>query len=178
MNTSLTPDRIIDVAYGYRGAKALLTAVELELFTRLAGTALDAEALRQQLGLAPRGARDFFDALVALGLIDRDPAGRYTNTPEAALYLDRNRQGYVGGLLENLNAREYALWSSLTDALRAGEPQTGFSAERHFDALYSKPDRLRTFAQGHDGCKHYAGAGNRRKISLARVPDPDGYRHR
>ena len=151
MNSTPTPDRIIDVAYGYRGAKALLTAVELGLFTRLAGTALEAEALRQQLGLAPRGALDFFDALVALGLIDRDPVGRYTNTPEAALYLDRNRQDYVGGLLENLNAREYVLWSSLTDALRAGKPQTGFSAERHFNALYSEPDRLRTFAKGMTG---------------------------
>ena len=33
---------------------------------------LDAEELRERLGLHPRGARDFFDALVALGMLEHN----------------------------------------------------------------------------------------------------------
>ena len=50
-------------------------------------------------------------------------AGRYANTPAAALYLDRRGPGYVGGILEMANARLYPFWGSLTEALRTGAPQ-------------------------------------------------------
>ncbi len=58
-------------------------------------------------GSIRRGACDFFDALVALGLLERDPAGRYANTPETGIYLDRSKPTYMGGELDYLNARIY-----------------------------------------------------------------------
>ena len=61
--------------------------MELGLFTALATGPQDAEALTQRLGLHPRGTRDFFDALVALGMVQRDGT-HYKNTPETDLYLD------------------------------------------------------------------------------------------
>ena len=146
-----TADRIIEAAYGYRNAKVLLSAVELGLFDALAAGPLEAAALRQRLGIAERGACDFFDAVVALGWIVRDPAGHYANAPESTRYLVRGRPDYIGGLLENLGTREYRLWGALTDALRTGRPQTGFAAERHFGTLYSDPDRLRRFVKGMTG---------------------------
>src|ERR687883_1138993 len=83
-----TPERILGLGLGFWGSKTLLSAVELGLFTELAKGPLDAEALRQRLGLHPRSSRDFFDALVALGLLERRD-GRYANTPETDLFLDR-----------------------------------------------------------------------------------------
>jgi hypothetical protein len=38
----------------------------------------------------------------ALGLLERDQDGRYANTTETNLYLDRHKPTYVGGLLETL----------------------------------------------------------------------------
>jgi len=38
--------------------------------------------------LHPRSARDFLDALVALGMLERD-GDHYANTPETDLFLDR-----------------------------------------------------------------------------------------
>jgi DNA-binding IclR family transcriptional regulator len=61
----------------------LLTAVELGLFTELAGKKLDGKVLAERLDLHPRSARDFFDALVALGMLKR-VGTRYANTPETA----------------------------------------------------------------------------------------------
>ena len=101
--------------------------------------------------LAERGARDFLDALVALGLLLRDDAGNYSNAPVSDRHLDASKPGYIGGLLENLNAREYCLWGALTEALRTGKPQTGFDASRHFGQLYSDPRRLAFFVKGMTG---------------------------
>jgi hypothetical protein len=146
-----TADGIVELARAFQGAKALMSAVELGVFTELAATAADTDALQKRLGVNERGGRHFFDALVALGLLRRDPEGLYANSPAADLYLDRNKPTYIGGMVENLNAREYTTWASLTQALRTGKPQTGFEAAAHFDTLYSDPNRLRLFARGMTG---------------------------
>src|SRR5215211_4212714 len=67
MQGQLPPYRILELGVGFWGSKTLLSAVELEVFSKLAKGPLDGETLRARLGLHPRGARDFFDALVALG---------------------------------------------------------------------------------------------------------------
>jgi Dimerisation domain len=147
MSSAGTLESILELGYAFRGAKALMSAVELGVFTPLTERPLDCEALRQQLGLAERGARDFFDALVALGLLNRDETGRYSNAPGAALHLDAGKGSYVGGLFEHLATREYALWGTLTEALRTGRPQTGFNTFKHFESLYSDPQRLAFFVK-------------------------------
>jgi hypothetical protein len=78
--TPVTPARIMQLGMGFMASKALLTAVELGLFTALAEGPLDGGSLRRRLDLHERGARDFFDTLVALGLLARDDRQRYANT--------------------------------------------------------------------------------------------------
>ena len=63
---------------------------------------------------------EFFDALVTLGLLDRDASGRYASPPDCARYLDRSSADYIGGVLEHLNSRMYYTWSKLESALRSG----------------------------------------------------------
>ena len=147
-----TPDALLRLGLGFWGSKALLSAVELGLFTELAAGPLDAAALAARLGLHPRSARDFFDALVALRVLDRDDAGRYRNAPGADLFLDRAKPSYVGGLLEMANARLYGFWGSLTEALRTGLPQNEAKAGADtFAALYADPARLEGFLRGMAG---------------------------
>jgi SAM-dependent methyltransferase len=134
---SVTPDHILEVAQGFRGAKALLSAVELDVFTVLADGPLELEHLSAQLGLNARGARDFLDALVALGMLVRPHNGRYGNSAETDLYLDRNKPTYVGGVLESSNTRLYGVWGTLTTALRTGKPQCEKSAAGNFAPLYA-----------------------------------------
>jgi SAM-dependent methyltransferase len=148
---ALSPARIINLGFGFWGSKALLSAVELGLFTVLARGPRDAETLRLQVGLHPRSARDFFDALVALGLLKRTGAV-YANTPETALFLDRNKSTYVGGILEMANARLYRFWGSLTEGLRTGKAQNeAKTGEDFFGTLYADPRRLEGFLKAMTG---------------------------
>ena len=146
-----TPDGIMQLGLGFWSAKTLLSAVELGLFSELAGGAATAEALQRRLGLHPRAACDFLDALVALGMLERED-GLYRNTGATDLYLDRAKPTYLGGMLEMANARLYRFWGGLTEALRTGQPQ---NEARHgvdfFAALYADPARLEGFLKAMTG---------------------------
>jgi hypothetical protein len=144
-------DRIVEIGNAFRSAKALLSAVELGVFSALANSPLDLGTLASEIGIADRGARDFFDALVALGLLNRDSIGRYRNTPEADHYLDAGKPSYIGDDLNHLNARGYPHWHSLTAALRTGRRQFDSGASDYFRAVYADEISLATFSKGMTG---------------------------
>ena len=66
---AVTPDKIMQLGLGFWGSKTLLSAIELGLFTELAAGPLNEQELTEHLKLHPRATRDFFDALVALGML-------------------------------------------------------------------------------------------------------------
>lgn len=143
---SITPESIMQLGLGFWGSKTLLSAIELDLFTELAKAPLSAEELTARLKLHSRSARDFFDALVALGMLEREN-DLYRNTAATEMFLDRRKLTYLGGMLEMANERLYPFWGSLTEGLRTGLPQnevkTGGAGV--FEAIYGNPDRLRLF---------------------------------
>ena len=139
-------DRILKLGYAYREAKVLMSAVELGVFSALAEEPLDLDALMESIRIDRRGARDFFDALVALGLLDRDASGRYACTPETAFYLDRRKESYQGDDLE-FNAQQYGRWNLLTRALKSGKPQNAVAVKGNFPVLYTDPVALQSFAK-------------------------------
>lgn len=91
MDEPISAEKILQVGLGFWASKTLLSAVELKLFTELADGPLDHDALVARLKLGKRGTLDFFDALVALGLLERKD-GQYTNSPQAAQFLDAGKE--------------------------------------------------------------------------------------
>jgi hypothetical protein len=158
MSEMVTPDAIMQLGLGFWASKTLLSAVELRLFAVLSDAGpLDAEQLRERLGLHPRSARDFFDALVALGMLERN-VGRYSNTPETDLFLDPAKPSYMGGILEMANARLYHFWGSLTEGLRTGQPQSEVkTGGGFFETLYADPEKLAQFAGAMTGLSRATG---------------------
>ena len=151
MNQPPTPEKIMHLGMAFWGSKTLLSAVELEVFTLLAKGPMDASTLRKQLGLHERSALDFFDALVALGMLDRRD-GFYSNTPETDLYLDKAKPSYIGGFLAMANDRLYGFWGSLTEGLKTGLPQNETKDGRNiFEILYGDPAKLMSFMQAMTG---------------------------
>jgi len=153
---NLDPSQILQVGMGFWPAKTVLSAVELELFTELSSEAMTGEQIGERVGLHPRGIYDFLDTLVALGFLERDGDGaesRYRNTPDTALFLDKNGPAYIGGILEMSNARLYGFWGDLTEALRSGKPQNEAkqNGEPMFAELYAEPARLEQFMQAMAG---------------------------
>lgn len=147
-----SPEHIMQIGLGFWAAKVLLSAVEMGVFTELAKRSENLEELTGRLGLHPRAARDFLDALVALGLLERR-GDEYRNLPPADLYLDRHKPSYIGGMLEMANHRLYGHWGNLTAGLRTGEPQNELKSGDPdvFTRLYADPERLQGFLKAMTG---------------------------
>ena len=143
---------ILRLGNAFCDAKALLTAVELDLFSQLHGKGATLEEIRTRLELHGRGLQDFLDLLVALGVLRRS-AGRYTNAPGADQFLVRGGDTYIGGFLLRSNRNLYPAWGRLDQALRTGEQQSGSD----FDTVTQNPAILRQFVASMDAFTNVLG---------------------
>lgn len=157
MQEQLNPEKILQTGLAFWASKTLLSAIEIGVFTELDRGPESFDSLSGRLGLHPRSARDFLDALVALGFLRRD-GDRYANTPETDLFLDRKKPSYVGGILEMANHRLYPFWGHLTEGLRTGQPQNELKGGGPglFETLYADPARLKEFLAAMTGISHGA----------------------
>jgi len=167
---SLSPDGILQTGMAFWASKTLLSAVELEVFTGLAKQPASLSELTQRHGLHPRGARDFFDTLVALGFLARHD-GVYVNTPETELFLDKAKPSYIGGILEMANHRLYPFWANLTTGLRTGEPQNEIQRGEDdlFTTIYADRPKLHEFLRAMTGVSRGA------NLAIARQFPWSGY---
>jgi DNA-binding MarR family transcriptional regulator len=114
----VSPEKITELGYLYVSSRVFLTAVEIELFTKLAsapGASMTNSEIREVFEFHPRSTPDFTDCLVSLNMLQRvgdDPAtARYFNTPESALFLDKQRDSYIGKTLETASKNWYRDWA-------------------------------------------------------------------
>jgi hypothetical protein len=147
VESDAAPERLLNMAYAFWHSKALFAAVELDVFTHLADGPLNLDTLIARTGIHPRGARDFFDALVALRLLDRDAHGRYANLAESDHFLVRHKPCYLGDLFKHFNERHYKNWDSLTRALVTGEPQSTLGTGSYI-GLYADESKQAIFLNG------------------------------
>ncbi len=154
--SQVNPGHILQVGLGFWGSKALLSAVELDLFTKLVEGPRTRAEIESALGLHPRGSRDFLDALAAMGFLTREgdgDAARYGNTPETGLFLNSRGPAYVGGLLNMMTSRVWGVWANLTEGLRSGMPQNEIkdTGESFFAKVYPDPEKLEVFMRAMAG---------------------------
>src|SRR5579859_928807 len=91
----VSPNRLFDDIFGFRRASALRTAIELQLFGRIAGGARQLGALAAQTGASQRGLAALLDFLVAENWLTKAD-GAYGLTPESAAFLVPGRPTYLG----------------------------------------------------------------------------------
>ena len=103
MSQQVDPSHIMQVGMGFWASKTLLSAVELELFTKLGSDGMTGSQIAETLELHARAIPDFPDALVALELLEREGEGKdalYRNTQATAVFLDKRSPAYIGGIFE------------------------------------------------------------------------------
>ncbi|MEX2586799.1 MAG: methyltransferase dimerization domain-containing protein [Actinomycetota bacterium] len=83
---SVNPEPILQLASGFMAAKHLFAASELGLFEALADSPTTIDNLAARIGLTRRGARISADAMVALGMLERE-GDVYRNREPAAAFL-------------------------------------------------------------------------------------------
>ncbi|TCO59461.1 methyltransferase [Actinocrispum wychmicini] len=104
-----TPDRIVDIAIGYMGAKQLFAASRIGLFRSLADGSRTVAELAEATGVSEQIVRTLADAMNAQGLLDRDN-GRYALADDSAEYLGGAGVTDLAPFLTFLNEISYGHW--------------------------------------------------------------------
>ncbi|MFI5897040.1 methyltransferase [Actinoplanes sp. NPDC051513] len=121
---ALSPVPLMQLATGFWAFKTLAAAHELDLFSRLSGTAgTTAGELAEALAIEDRPADMLLTGCAALGLLVKNDS-RYVNSPIAEEFLVRGTPYYFGGFVQMLDQRLYPGWGRLTEAIRTNRPTT------------------------------------------------------
>jgi len=121
----LTPDPIMRIALGFMAAKHLFIASEIGVFEKLAGAPATADELATKCGIPRRTLRIIVDAMVSLGLLERE-GERYRNSTATAAFLGGKGGSDLRPMLRFLDRISYPLWISLEEAVRRGEGERQF----------------------------------------------------
>src|SRR5580658_5537768 len=106
-----TPDRIMQLAWGYGPPLIIKAAVEHGIFDQLDQGAKTASELADTAGVPLRGVSAIANALVGIGLLAKDPEGRYSLTPESATFLVRGKPAFLGRLIWHTTVQILPRWS-------------------------------------------------------------------
>ncbi|MGY1814653.1 methyltransferase family protein [Blastococcus sp. SYSU D00820] len=116
-----TPDRIVDLAIGYMGAKQLFAASRIGLFRALADGGRSVPELAAATGVSEQMVRVLADAMNALGLLDR-AGGRYVLAPDAAEYLAGKGALDLAPFLTFLAEISYGHWLQFDRTVDTAKP--------------------------------------------------------
>lgn len=119
------PWPLFNVAMAFTASSAVITAVEVDLFSAL-DEPRTASQIKTTFNFHQRAIPVFLDSLVALGVLHRSGFAEealYSNTPSAAAFLSRSSPRYMGEMLKFSSMMLYKGFGSLRDALQTGTAQ-------------------------------------------------------
>jgi SAM-dependent methyltransferase len=115
-----TPERIFNTLNAHEQTAALLTAIELDIFSAIGAGANTPAAIAAKTGAAEKGARVLCDFMTVHGFLTKDQ-GKYALTQESAVFLDRKSPACLASMAGFLGSKETrARFESLTAAVRKG----------------------------------------------------------
>ncbi len=117
---NVTPEPILQVANGFMAAKHLFVANEVGIFEKLAEGPASRDELASRTGVPSRTIRILADAMVALGLVERQ-GNRYQNSPVAATFLSGYSPADLRAVLRYWNRLAYPRWMKLEEAVRTDQ---------------------------------------------------------
>lgn len=117
-------------------AKHLFAASELGVFEALADSPATLESLAARTGLTRRAARISADAMVALGILERE-GDTYSNGDTAAAFLSGHGPADLRPFLRFWDKISYPTWCGLAQALGSGPAKEVFDLDEELQKLVS-----------------------------------------
>lgn len=117
---SLNPQPFWEVITAFQHSAAMKTAVELDVFTKIAEGNKTAAEIAEAAGASERGIRILCDSMTVLGFLTKEN-GEYGLTDLSAAFLDRRSPAFIGGTVGFiLSPTQKRGFDNLTEAVRRG----------------------------------------------------------
>jgi len=133
---TVSPQTVMDLAWGLQKSMILHTAFELGVFTALGDETRTSEQVARSLGTDKRATDRLMNALCAMELMEKEN-GQFSNAPVARRFLVKGKPEYMKAITHIANIWEP--WRTLAEAVRVGKRvagwPTGDQGRKHVEAF-------------------------------------------
>jgi 3-hydroxy-5-methyl-1-naphthoate 3-O-methyltransferase len=137
-HSEITPERLMQLSWGYAPPLIIEAAVNHRLFDLLSVSPKTAPQLAKESSASVRGVTAICNVLVGLRLLGR-VRGRYTLTPESAAFLVSHSPGYHGAFFNHISTQLIPNWLALKKIVRTGKPAAAnVNSEKSGSAFFVK----------------------------------------
>ncbi len=135
MKAICPPQHIFQILHGRWAVQVLQSAVELDVFSKMAAGAQDATAVAKALDADTHATEVLLNALCSLGfLLKKD--GRYQLNELSQNYLVKSSPLYIGGFVAHDHVAEF--WKNLPETIRTGKPASAVNQQAHAEDFFPK----------------------------------------
>jgi SAM-dependent methyltransferase len=132
---AITPEPIFQIASGFMAAKHLFVANEVGLFAALAGGPVTLFELAGETGITRGRVRVLADAMVTLGLAERD-GDRYRNSAVANMFLSGHGPVDLRPFLRFWDRLSYPTWLGFEETVRTGKGQSSMKLTAEQEQIF------------------------------------------
>lgn len=118
----LTPERIMQLAWGYVPPLVLEAAIRHRVFDILDSGPRTVQQLSDETQASARGISAIAHALVGLGFLTKDAEGRFALTPESSAFLVSTKPGFHGGIIRHSSEQLVPKFLRLNEIVATGRP--------------------------------------------------------
>jgi ubiquinone/menaquinone biosynthesis C-methylase UbiE len=129
VTTPVTPERIMQFAWGYVPPLVLEAAIRHRIFDLLDGGPKTLSEIQKETGASERGLSAVMHALVGLDFLAKDKQGYFSLTPESATFLVSTKPSFQGGMLRHGSQQLIPKWLHLNEIVMTGEPAAAVNKE-------------------------------------------------
>lgn len=130
VSAPVTPERIMQFAWGYVPPLVLEAAIHHRVFDVLDSGPKTITEVQKETGASERGLAAVMHALVGMDFLAKDKQGKFSLTPESAIFLVSTKPGFYGGLLRHGSQQLIPKWLHLNKIVETGQPETPVNAEK------------------------------------------------
>ncbi len=126
---TVTPERIMQLAWGYAPPLAIEAAIHHRVFDVLDEGPKTLAETAKATGASERGLKGVMNLLTGFGFLGKTDDGRYTLTPESSAFLVSTKPAFHGGMFRHLSSQLMPNWMQLNSIVATGKPAVSVNQE-------------------------------------------------
>jgi ubiquinone/menaquinone biosynthesis C-methylase UbiE len=135
---SVTPERILQLAWGYVPTLVLEASIQHHVFDVLDSGPKTLPEIQRATGASERGLSAILNVLVGLQFLAKDAEGRFALTPESSAFLVSTKPGFHGGMIRHCSDHLIPKWLHLNEIVATGKPSDAVNQEGPGSEFFKK----------------------------------------
>ncbi len=138
VSAPVTPERILQLAWGYAPPLILEAAIRHRVFDELDHGSKSLHEISAATGASERGLAPILDVLVGLDFLAKDPSGYYSLMPESAAFLVSTKPSFQGGIIRHTSEHLLPKWLALNEVVATGRPGVAVNQQLEGSGFFEK----------------------------------------